>query len=119
MPTQADTPFPASFDAVLKTQAEGLGLMAWVGAAMLDHAARTATELAVFARDEARCDAEALGALATCRDPEQLAGLPASYLGAKIAACTDEAGKLARMTAEVCEVTRRRMTQAQGAQAPD
>ncbi|WP_132461547.1 phasin family protein [Rhodovulum marinum] len=110
MPTEPqDAPAASPLDAVLRAQAEGFGLMAWVGAAMLDHAARTASEMAAFARDEARRDVEALGRLARARNPEQLADLPASYLGAKIAACTDEAGRLARMTAETCEVTRRRM----------
>ncbi|MGC9418637.1 MAG: phasin family protein [Rhodovulum sp.] len=104
-----DAPPVSPLDAVLRAQAEGFGLMAWVGAAMLDHAARTASEMAAFARDEARRDVEALGRLAASRDPEHLAELPVSYLGAKIAACTDEAGKLARMTAETCEVTRARM----------
>lgn len=102
-------PKAAPFDAVLKAQAEGLGLMAWVGAAMLDHAARTASDVAAFVRDEARRDVETLGRLATCRDPGQLAEMRAAYLGAKIAACAEEAGRLAQRTAEVCDVTRRRM----------
>ncbi|GAA0284979.1 hypothetical protein [Rhodovulum strictum] len=107
-------PAAAPFDAVLKAQAEGLGLIAWVGATMLDHAARTATELAAFTRDEARRDALTLGALATCRDPGRAAALRGAYLGDKLAACTDEAEKLARMTAEVCELTRMRMTGTRG-----
>ncbi|WP_132542644.1 hypothetical protein [Rhodovulum euryhalinum] len=114
MPTHAVTRSAAPFHAVLKAQAEGLGLMAWVGAAMLDHAVRTASEFASFARDEARRDARALGRIAACRDPERAAALRGAYLGEKIAACTDEAERLARMTAEVCEVTRRRMTGERG-----
>jgi len=112
--TPETTTDPSPLDAVLRAQAEGFGLMAWVGAAMLDHAARSASELAAFARDEARRDLDAFGRLATCRGAERLAAVQASYLGQKIAACTDEAGKLARMTAETCEVTRRRMARGQG-----
>jgi len=97
-------------EAALRAQAEGLGLWAWVGAKMMDHVARTGTELAGFARDETRRDIAALGALAACRDPERAAAIRGAYLGEKLAACTDEAERLARRHAEMCEVTRRRMS---------
>ncbi|SIO05607.1 Phasin protein [Rhodovulum sp. ES.010] len=105
---------PAPVEATLKAQAEGLGLMAWLGAVFLDHAARAATEMASFARDEARRDLEALGRLVTCRDPEAAARLQRTHLVTKLAASSDEAGKLARMTAETCEVTRKRMSDWRG-----
>lgn len=115
MPQTPDkTPAPSPLDAVLRTQAEGFGLMAWLGTVMLDHAARSASELAAFARDEARRDVAAFGRLAGCRDADRLATVQAGYLGEKVAACRDEAGKLARMTAETCDVTRRRLTGGQG-----
>lgn len=103
-----------ALDAAFRAQAEGLGLMAWVGAAMLDHAARTGSEWAAFLRDEARRDAETIGELVRCRDLEKAAAIRGAYLGAKLAACTDEAERLARMNAEACEATRRRMTGARG-----
>lgn len=97
-------------ESALRAQAEGLGLWAWVGAAMMDHVARTGNDLAGFLRDETRRDLQALGALATCRSPDQAAAIRGAYLGEKLKACTGEAERLARRHAEICDVTRRRMS---------
>lgn len=94
----------------LHAQAEALGLMAWVGAAMLDHFTRTGSEVAAFLGDEVRRDMQTLGAVATARSSQQMGAVQGSYLGAKLAACTREAEKLARMQAKTCAVTLERMS---------
>lgn len=99
-----------ALESAVRAQAEGLGLMAWVGAAMLDHFARTGSEVAAFLGEEARRDMQALGAFASFGAPGRPDESPGRYLGAKLAACTREAEKLARMQAETCAVTLERMT---------
>ncbi|ARC89134.1 phasin family protein [Rhodovulum sp. MB263] len=100
----------AALEAALRAQAEGWGMMAWVGATMADHVRRTGSEMAAFARDEARRNADAMQRLAACRTPESLTDWQGDYLGETVAACRDEAERLARMQAEVCDMTLSRMT---------
>ncbi|WP_165828165.1 phasin family protein [Rhodovulum sp. BSW8] len=111
MPKTPETPSAAAaLEAALRAQAEGWGLMAWVSATMVDHVRRTSSEMAAFARDEARRNADAMQRLAACRTPESLTDWQGDYLGETVAVCRDEAERLARMTAEVCDRTLTRMT---------
>lgn len=100
-----------SMTMTLDTQAKGLGLMAWMGAAMLDHAVRAGSEVAAFARDQAWRDLGAMASLATCRDPLRAVELQEAHWSARLAACTDEAARVARMNAEICDVTRARLAE--------
>ncbi|ARE41586.1 hypothetical protein RGUI_3445 [Rhodovulum sp. P5] len=97
-------------EATLKAQAEGLGMMAWVGAAMMDHVRRTSSELAGFARDQARQDLDTLSGMLTCGSPERAAKMQGAYIEAKMSALVEEAERLGRMHADMCETTHKRLT---------
>jgi len=97
-------------EAALQAQAEGLGLMAWFGAKMMDHMLRTGAEVAGFARSEARRDLETLQAMASCGSMERVAELRQTYLQEKLTAYSTEAERLARMNAETCDVTLDRLS---------
>lgn len=99
---------------LLKAQAEGLGLMAWLGAALMDHAARMGSEMGGFVREQARRDLDALGKLANCRSPEKAVQVQGAYLGDKMTALAEEAERLGRLNAHMCDLTQKRLTGWQG-----
>ncbi|MBK1636895.1 hypothetical protein [Rhodovulum adriaticum] len=105
----------AEFDplrSLAAAQAEGVGLAAWLGCAMVDYTRRAANDMAGFARDKALRDAETLARAMTCRDAASLAAIQQDYLGETVAAATKEAAHQAEKTAQFCSNVRERMTSA-------
>ncbi|PTN01062.1 phasin protein [Rhodovulum imhoffii] len=92
---QTDSQDP--FEVLQKAQAEGLGILAWLGGTMLNNMARFGTEFTHFAADRLQKDLEAQQALMACRDPQELARLQAGFLEAAMTDYAGETGKVLQM----------------------
>lgn len=83
--------------ALAEAQAEGLGLMVWLGNATLENMRILGAEMANFTADRLHKDIRAQHALMTCRSPEDLAAMQADYMGDMLSDYADAAVTLAEM----------------------
>ncbi|MEX5729448.1 hypothetical protein Ga0609869_002801 [Rhodovulum iodosum] len=91
----SDTDSPIA--ALTGAQAEGLGLMAWLGTATLQNMRILGAEMANFTADRMGKDLRAQQALWNCRNPEDVVAVQAGYVEETLSDYADAAGRLAEM----------------------